>query len=79
MSACVTAVEATSFKSSTDLLIDIHSLIESFETIQRALEAFLETKRNIFPRFYFLSNDDLLEVQFHTFGYRISFLFLSFF
>ena len=56
------AVEATHFKNPTSLLIEINTLIEEFEIIQRALEIFLETKRNIFPRFYFLSNDDLLEV-----------------
>ncbi|XP_068085242.1 dynein axonemal heavy chain 2 [Anabrus simplex] len=44
------------------LLQTLNGLNESLENIQRALEAYLETKRRLFPRFYFISNDDLLDI-----------------
>lgn len=44
------------------LLDTISSMDEGLEKIQKSLDQYLETKRMIFPRFYFVSDDDLLEI-----------------
>lgn len=56
------AVDATHYKPPNYLLNKLASMIEKLEHIERALELYLETKRQLFPRFYFISNDDMLEV-----------------
>lgn len=40
----------------------LNELNHKFEQIQKNLNQFLEAKRGQFPRFYFLSNEDLLEI-----------------
>ncbi|XP_046433182.1 dynein axonemal heavy chain 2 [Neodiprion fabricii] len=45
-----------------DLLNRLNKLNDELDGIQHALDAYLETKRHVFPRFYFISNDDLLEI-----------------
>ncbi|XP_064408838.1 dynein axonemal heavy chain 2 [Latimeria chalumnae] len=44
------------------LLEKLFEMNAKLEEIQKSLDMFMETKRQIFPRFYFLSNDDLLEI-----------------
>ena len=38
------------------------TLLDQLGRCQKALNEFLEEKRSIFPRFYFIGDDDLLEI-----------------
>jgi dynein heavy chain 2 len=40
----------------------LENILEQLERCQKALNEFLEEKRGKFPRFYFLGDDDLLEI-----------------
>lgn len=48
--------------SAPGYLSDLETMDAKLEQIQKALDQYLENKRQQFPRFYFLSNDDLLEI-----------------
>ena len=44
------------------ILQELTSMGNDLESVRKNLEDFLETKRQVFSRFYFVSNDDVLEV-----------------
>ncbi|KAK4876213.1 hypothetical protein RN001_012635 [Aquatica leii] len=62
MYAAKTALKATHIVPPPGLLNRLNKMNDQLELIQRALERYLETKRHVFPRFYFISNEDMLEI-----------------
>ena len=43
-------------------LDELHGLMDALTACQKGLADYLQTKRNAFPRFYFISDDELLSV-----------------
>ncbi|XP_044766447.1 dynein axonemal heavy chain 6 [Coccinella septempunctata] len=57
------ALEAANYPNLLEILQKNNTLLEQ---IMKCLESYLETKRVAFPRFYFLSNDELLDILAQT-------------
>lgn len=53
-------------QTETDLLEDLKQGNDNLDIIQKALNDYLERKRDAFARFYFLSDDDLLGILSET-------------
>lgn len=53
-------------KEMPDILEKFQNNNSNLDEVQKSLEDFLETKRAAFPRFYFLSNDELIEILSQT-------------
>ncbi|RNF18023.1 cytoplasmic dynein 2 heavy chain 1 isoform X1 [Trypanosoma conorhini] len=55
-----------SIGSQTDIVDRLRSILEQVERCQKSLIEFLEAKRESFPRFYFISDEDMLEILGHS-------------
>ncbi|KAK8888171.1 hypothetical protein M9Y10_039235 [Tritrichomonas musculus] len=57
---------AFKFCNDKELLQMFKKMLTDLESVERALIEYLETKRTAFPRFYFLSNEELLKILSQT-------------
>ncbi|GIQ85466.1 dynein heavy chain 1, axonemal, partial [Kipferlia bialata] len=66
MSQAHTNPSALSFLQTDKLLAKLQEANILLDGVQKGLKDYLETKRQAFPRFYFLSDDELLEILSQT-------------
>ena len=63
---CVFVLQVISFCADSRLLENLRECNKLLDQVQKGLSEYLETKRMSFPRFYFLSDDELLEILSQT-------------
>lgn len=66
LAAARQAMDAMTFLASEKLLQKFRESVRFLNTVQKGLSDYLESKRAVFTRFYFLSDDDLLQILSQT-------------
>ena len=54
--------DVRAFTENRAFLDDLNLCFDYIEDVNKALNGYIDGKRVLFPRFYFLSKDDLLEI-----------------